>query len=93
MWNENPHCHWCGCKTQIFESPNKSCPPNGATIDHLISRLNPLRYKLEYYPQELFVLSCYSCNQNRGRKEEAELRKVGFWNSKDQLVNLLQTLG
>ena len=89
LWEQNPHCHWCGCLTDWYNPPNGNLPPNAATIDHLLSRLNPERYYLPYYPQSLMVIACYKCNTERGAREERELLQQIQWTTRANLKNLL----
>lgn len=90
LWLENPHCHYCGCKTVWYTgSGGADRPNNAATLDHVIPRTNPLRHSLPFYPKELLVLCCNKCNNERGKRDEGKLRKYANWNSRDDLKKLL----
>jgi len=89
LWEANPHCHFCGCLTCWWTKPTGPMPSNGATLEHLISRLNPIRYQLKEYPRSLFVLACNKCNHERGVYEDRRLRQMVSWNSKEQLKKVL----
>jgi 5-methylcytosine-specific restriction endonuclease McrA len=91
LFDADPHCHWCHCRTVwwVKATNHKNKPPNAATLDHLISRLNPLRYKMPSYPKELFVLACQSCNHKRGVQEDIALRHKAHWNSREELKKVL----
>ena len=66
LWNLHPYCYWCEKITvvQISDEPQK---PETATFDHIYSKFHPLR-KTEL-GEKVGVLSCYACNQKRGRDE------------------------
>ena len=78
MWNENPYCCYCGCLTVLPETlseeyivdgkPIQPFPDNTATTEHKYSRLNPLRRNIG-----VLLLSCYKCNQERGKSEFEKL--------------------
>ena len=61
-------CYWCGCQLQLTNSDSKQAD-NEATIDHLRSRFDPTRTEPAKPNEPRRVLSCYKCNQNRGRRE------------------------
>ncbi len=81
LWKEDPHCRFCKVLTILPESLPaeikngrrniKSVPDNMATIDHLESRLNPVRRKLRGMLS--VTLSCNKCNFERNREEELSL--------------------
>ncbi len=66
LWNESKNCYWCGVKTVLSPSGNFPIKDETATFDHLYSRVNPLRDKNN---KHIGVLSCYKCNNDRGREE------------------------
>jgi hypothetical protein len=69
LFNKNPYCHYCG-QLMFLTSPSaKSLPPNGATIEHRISRLNPARWRRKRPNEKRRVLACYECNHNRSELE------------------------
>lgn len=83
LWEQDPHCYWCGRLTQLTNCPNGIIPPDAATVDHLFSRFNPERWMDDNNLRR--VLSCYKCNHDRSReedtylsKEEKYLRSKGF---------------
>ena len=61
-------CWWCGRLVQIVECNDGKLPDDAATIDHLDSRLNPLRGKSRGRRR---VMACHACNHERGAIEEA----------------------
>jgi hypothetical protein len=66
----NGKCHYCGCHT-IFPRGNLlNNVPNVATIDHLVTRFDADRSIRCSNKIRRHVLSCYSCNQLRGRLVE-----------------------
>lgn len=80
LFAEDPHCYWCG--RELVKPPGPSvgggkCPDNAATLDHLISRLDPRR--TEPQPRNApprTVLSCYACNELRGFAETAIRQRI-----------------
>ncbi len=75
MWNDNPHCFWCKCLTQLTNNSDGKVPHNAATIDHLYSRYDPRRWVKRKPGQIKKVLSCHTCNQHRGYQETKRLSK------------------
>lgn len=71
LFNKDPHCHWCGIEVVWYDKDGGTMPENGATIDHLRSRLNPERRRKA--DGEQTVLACSKCNQQRNRQEELAL--------------------
>jgi hypothetical protein len=72
LWKEqNGLCYWCKRLTYAPDDPQRfSKTPNkvkrlGATIDHLYSRLNPLRHTRA----QRWVMACSSCNAKRAQEE------------------------
>lgn len=70
LWKEDPRCRDCNKMTWIAapginEKPGDdlSCK---ATLEHVISRLNPMYGKV---PQSTTLL-CFPCNQANGRRDE-----------------------
>jgi 5-methylcytosine-specific restriction endonuclease McrA len=91
LWENNPCCHWCGVKTVWWVEAlgHVEKPKNAATLDHLISRLNPQRYQMSEYPSELMVIACDKCNNERGKREDVSLRRITEWNSRKELKEVL----
>ncbi len=101
LWNANPHCHWCGCLTQLPAEGLGRCAPrppdNQATIDHLRFRLHPQRQEPNPQMEERTVLSCWKCNNDRNREE---MKAVGIEKiqessgsppaSKDKLIAVIE---
>jgi hypothetical protein len=92
LWEADSRCYWCGRPTVLPLKKTRGqgvLDPNNATLDHLISRLNPIRHQLPYYPASLMVLSCYECNNRRGQREDKLLRSISKWNSAEELKKVL----
>ena len=85
LWEKNPKCHYCGVTTTWEIPANGKITSTAATLDHLVSRLNPARYTMDHYPSSLLVLCCSKCNNGRGRREDIILQKQVKWNSKEEL--------
>lgn len=63
LFNEDPHCFWCGCLTTLdVTNPRLTTL---ATVDHLYSRQHPLRSRRKHVK----VLACFNCNQRRNNCE------------------------
>jgi hypothetical protein len=83
LWEEDPHCHWCGKLTYMVLYPPgeefmlKKQTSQMATIDHIYSRLHPKRLEAprgeRHEDLSRTVLACFQCNQERSRREQAEL--------------------
>lgn len=70
LFRANPHCFWCGRKVNIGASHSQ---PEGATVDHLYSRLHPERESRHSQQNTvLHVLACYACNHERGLCEQQQ---------------------
>ena len=67
LWNSNPHCFWCGCLTILTnDAQQKGNPdPRMATVDHLYSRYNPMRWTRPKPGELRLVLACVECNSKR----------------------------
>jgi hypothetical protein len=72
LWKEQHGlCYWCKRLTFAPDDPQRfSTKPNkvkrlGATIDHLYSRLNPLRHT----KAQRWVMACSACNKKRAEQE------------------------
>lgn len=76
LFNEDPRCYHCKKKTVLTNISHGTLPANAATIDHLISRLNPRRWVKKRKSQRRKVLSCNACNQNRSKKENLYLSRA-----------------
>jgi len=76
LYNENPHCHWCGCLTILTNEAHIKMPdPKMATVDHLISRYDPRRWLHTAANEQRKVLACFECNQRRQKEETDQLSK------------------
>ena len=69
LFREDPFCGYCG--VELTEAPNVS---NEATLEHAVSRLHPLRGKV----QGRTLLVCKGCNGEHGA---AEQRALSSWES------------
>lgn len=82
LFEAHPHCFWCGCLVTLENRYNHESehhlklPPNGATLDHIISRNNKDWKK---GVKNVVVLSCNKCNQERQAKEIARLPREELW--------------
>lgn len=73
MWKQDPHCRQCGRLTVLSVYKNhKAIPDNTATLEHVFSRLNPLRL-LKTPGVKRRTLLCRACNQTNGLKEQKAL--------------------
>lgn len=70
----------------VLTPPNcRGLPKNAATIEHLVSRYNPARWRQKKPNERRRVLACYECNNNRSAletlclsREEVLKRSRGF---------------
>lgn len=75
LWNENPHCYYCGILTVPPEIRTKEQVEKGyyfdnmATLEHLFSRLNPKRYEKHKFKTVRHVLACYKCNNDKSMED------------------------
>jgi hypothetical protein len=71
LWKKDPHCFWCEELTIIHKhKQGRKIPDNAATLDHIVTRLNPLRGKIKGRT----VLACNRCNFLRGKMEEKMIK-------------------
>lgn len=66
FFRRDPHCYWCGVRTEL----NAEGKSNHATVDHLYSKLHPMRPAYHKAGSDrtavLHVLACAKCNGERG---------------------------
>ena len=74
LWNQNPHCFFCGVLTELAPANDSffKKKDNTTTIEHLNTRYNPKRW-LPGNNKERTVLACNKCNLERGRQEELQV--------------------
>ena len=70
LFREDPFCGYCG--VELTEAPNVS---NEATLEHAVSRLHPLRGKV----QGKTLLVCKGCNGEHGAAEQRALSIEELW--------------
>lgn len=79
LWQDKKaQCYWCRIETIL--------PPRGATriehkdnlatLDHLRSRLKPNRQEPNTTNEERTVLSCWKCNNIRGRLDQLVTQEI-----------------
>lgn len=101
MWNQNPHCHWCNCLTELPPRVGNPCrvmkKDSMATLDHLRCRLRDDRQEPTRNQEVRIVLSCWKCNNKRNETEmiAAGIDKLreksgGFPTDRDGLVELVK---
>ena len=77
LWEKDPHCYYCGVLTILPPAGiiKSSSDPNLATIDHVYSKFNLMRWvKSEGEDKKnRYVLSCQKCNNERQRREYESL--------------------
>ena len=82
LFKSDPHCFWCDCLVTLENRYNHKdkhhigLPPNGATLDHIISR-NDEDWKKGM--KNGIVLSCNKCNHERQAEEIKKLPKEELW--------------
>jgi hypothetical protein len=75
LWQVNPYCYYCNCLTVLTNIQSGIIPDNAATIEHLISRLDPKRWTKRNSGEVRKVLACWKCNREQSYKEMARLTK------------------
>ena len=70
LWEEDPHCRKCGRLTILSHDPPKKSEGNMATIQHIHSRLDEKRGKVD---GETTTLFCWRCNNDDNRDSQANL--------------------
>jgi 5-methylcytosine-specific restriction endonuclease McrA len=85
--DDSPECWYCGIQTAEYDTPGGgTCTPDQATIEHLVSRRNPMRHVPGSDPRR--VLACFDCNNSRGHwtsclmQEDQRLQREAYeaWN-------------
>jgi hypothetical protein len=78
LWEKNPHCHYCGVKTEPTEAGVNKCThnPNTATVDHVYSRFNLKRWVYGEEGEVRYVLACQHCNNQRQIQEFKSLPPI-----------------
>ena len=67
--SKNRTCFYCGVHVVEHSSQwDRQHQDNQATLEHTISRFNPLRGKSQKY-----VIACLKCNREQSRKEHEAL--------------------
>lgn len=74
LWNKDPRCFWCGVVTKPTNKHGGKQENDMATLDHVYSRLDPKR-KQNLNLEVKTVLSCYLCNQKRGKEAMIRYKK------------------
>lgn len=73
MWRADPHCHWCGKLTRLPAPRVKGVKHrqehDWATLDHLVSRLEPSKRQAHKTGERRWVLACFACNVRRSHEE------------------------
>lgn len=69
LWYEDNKCYYCQKPTVITNISHGTLPPDSATIEHCVSRLNPHRWLRKKSGHRRKVLACYKCNQDRSKLE------------------------
>ena len=78
LWHKDPHCHWCGTETVLRQRDGFGrMHPTDATLDHLFPKYHPLKGKT-IRGEEVTVLACYKCNNERGNTYMQEKKLEGL---------------
>jgi len=94
---QDKRCHWCNVQCMLPKKGKNTPhpPPNFATLDHLYSKLNPLRNNAN---KNEVVMACYKCNHTRGKLDcmevfkEEHRRRSGFIPRKSERLALSQVI-
>ena len=87
LFEQDPHCHWCGCLTIWLDQDGGAYPDNFATLDHLYTR-----YEMEKRVElgNPFVLACNKCNHDRGAEATKAQPIEELWRRAGQLGRMIQ---
>jgi hypothetical protein len=95
MWENDPHCYWCGRLTKIYgNSKDFKLPDDAATIDHVYAGRDPrrLEFKRNKKPSPV-VLACLKCNKQRGgRTLEQQEKKFNKTERKFYTTKILREM-
>ena len=80
LFRQNPFCLSCGVK--MGSVSNKR---NSVTLEHIVSRNQPLRGKIKGRT----ILLCKNCNEGKAAEEERNLPKVELWRRAGHLERML----
>ena len=80
MWAKNPHCLFCGEKTDIIKAVRHSTEPsNMAVLLHLITKLMPGRFNGNPQGPRRNVIACRKCADDYGNRIQAGLPIEELW--------------
>jgi hypothetical protein len=87
LWTQQEGaCHWCKRQTRLHDHPlykrsTGALSGLAATLDHLYSKLHPLRHKSVDHSK--YVMACSTCNGRRSKEEcLAGMQKMGSVDSR-----------
>jgi hypothetical protein len=68
LYRVDPHCWYCGIRVFDYDYPGGGTQkPDQATLEHLVSKRNPMRRTDIGMYITARVLACYDCNYERGK--------------------------
>jgi len=77
LFKRNSRCYWCGCRVRIFNDKGERDKSKiGATLDHVVSRLDK---NWTFGMRNKQVLSCRGCNQKREQEASRKLDPFELW--------------
>jgi 5-methylcytosine-specific restriction endonuclease McrA len=85
LWNEDPHCYWCGVFTEEPIQNGGRLSDDTATLDHLYTRYEMEKRVSEGNP---FVLACNKCNHDRGEAATQAQPIEELWRRAGQLERM-----
>ncbi len=72
LFEENPHCCYCGVLTVLTNTVGGQMPPNAATVEHIYPRLHPKRREPNYSQEKRLALACFKCNNEKSVRDQVD---------------------
>lgn len=75
-------CFWCARATLLpghdgyFRTKQGALSGYAATVDHIYSKLHPLRYQFQASHDMPYVMACSTCNNKRSKAECQQLHRL-----------------
>ena len=80
LWIKNPHCLFCGEKTEVVKAVRHSTePPNMAVLLHLVTKLMPGRVNGNPQGPARNVIACLKCANDYSNRIQAGLPIEELW--------------
>lgn len=90
LYAVSPYCCYCGILTILLDRypNNKGFDLNVATIEHIYSRLDPLRKKTYHLPiNKRLKIACLKCNQQKNKEDNLKFKSNPARSNKLDLIS------